>query len=131
MFRSGIARRLLEINGYCSGKSAGEEGKEEVNDNCIEELSDLDEEEEEGQGDSIAEKEEESETEEEEEEERDKSLDEQGREERSAVVHTQAGYDTIGKGWKSMDKVTSGDDKPACIQEEVPGVSTSPCNHQK
>jgi len=64
-FRSGIARQLSEIGGYYSGRSTGKAWKEEVNEHCIEELSNQDEVEEEGQGDSSAEDEVDSEREEE------------------------------------------------------------------
>jgi hypothetical protein len=43
-FCSGIARQLSEIDGYYSGRSTGKEGKEEGNEDRIEELSNEDKE---------------------------------------------------------------------------------------
>jgi len=57
-FRSGIARQLLLIDGYYSGRSTRMEGKEEGNKHQIEELSDEDEGQVEGQGECSAEEQE-------------------------------------------------------------------------
>jgi hypothetical protein len=126
-FRSGIARQLSEIDGYNSGRSTGTEGKEEGDEDRIEELSDEDEEQQQGQGDSSGEEEEENETE----EERDARLDEEERENRSAVVWTQPGYACVEVRRKRTDEVTRGDDQRARIEEEVPEVSTSARNQRK
>jgi len=123
-FCSGIARQLSEIDRCYSGRSTDKEGTEQGNEDHIMPLSNEDDEQEEGQGDSSAEKEEESKME----EERDAHLDEEEREKRSAVVRMQAGYSFMNKRRKSMDEVTTGDDKWACIEEEVLGVSTSASN---
>ena len=87
-FHSGIARQLSKIDGDYSGQSTCKEGKENRDEDRMEELSDEDVEQDEGQGDSSAEEEEENETE----EERDARLDMEEREYRSALVRTQAGY---------------------------------------
>jgi hypothetical protein len=126
-FRSGIARQLSEIDGYYSGRSTGKEGKEEGDQDRIEELSDDGEEQEEGQSDSRAEEEEENETE----EERDARLDEEEREKRSVVVRTQARYASVDERRKRTDELTMGDDKRARIEEEVAEVSTSASNQEK
>jgi hypothetical protein len=94
-----IAQQLSEIDGYYSGRSTGKEGKEEGNQDRIEELSDEYEEQEEGQGNSSAEEEEESETE----EERDARPDEEVRENRSAIVRMQAGYAFVDERQKRTD----------------------------
>jgi hypothetical protein len=90
-------------------------------------LCDEDEEQDEGQGDSSAEEEEQNETE----EEREARLDEEEREKWSTVVRTQAGYAFVDERRKRTDEVTSGDDKRARIEEEVPEVSTSASNQEK
>jgi len=124
---SGIAQPLSDIDGYYSGHSTGKEGKEEGKEDHIEKLRDQDKEDEEGQGDSSAEEEEESESE----EERDVRLDEDKREERSTVVHTQSGYPFMDERRKMTAEVTSGDDKRAHIEEEVTEVSTTASNQEK
>jgi hypothetical protein len=126
-FRSGIARQLSEIDGYYSGRSTGKEGKEEGNEDRIEELSDEDEKQEEGQIDSSAEQEEENKTK----EERDARLDDEEREKTSVVVRTHAGYAFVDQRRKRTDEVTRGDDKRAYTEEVVPGVSTSASNQEK
>jgi len=90
-------------------------------------LCDEDEEQEEGQGDRSAEEEEENETE----EERDARLDEERREKRSAVVHTQAENAFVDEGRKRAGEVTRGDDERAHLQEEVPEVSASTSHREK
>jgi len=126
-FRTGIARQLSEIDGYYSGQPTSKEGNEEGNEDRIEELSDEDGEQEEEHGDSSAEDEEESETE----EERNAGLDEEEREKRSAVVPTQARSAFVVERSKWTDEVTRGDDKQACIEEEVPEVATTARNQEK
>jgi len=79
---SGIAQQLSEVDGYHSGLSTGKEGKEEGNDDRIEELSDKEEERKEGHVVGSAAEEEQSQTE----EERDARLDKDERQKRSAVV---------------------------------------------
>jgi len=65
------------------------------------------------------------------EEERDTCIDEEEREYRSPVRRTQAGYVLVDERWKRMDKVTSGEDKRARIEEEVLEVWMSACNQEK
>ena len=126
-FHSGIARQQSDNDLYYSGRSSGKAGKEEHDEDCIQEFSDEDEEQEEGQGDSNAEDDDESETE----EERDTRVDEKEREKRSAVVRIWAEYAFVDERWKRMDQGTRGDIKWARIEEDVPEVSTSASNKEK
>jgi len=121
MFRWRITRQLLEFDRYYSGRFTRKEGKEEGNDDRMEELSDGDVAEEPGQGDSSAEEEEGSEME----EETDACLDEEEKEKRSTVMRKHAGYAFVDERWMRTKEVTTGDDRCACIEEEVLEVLTS------
>ena len=125
-FLSWITRQLLESDGYYSGRCTGMDGKEEGNEDDIEELSYEDEEQDEGQGDSSAEEVEEISTE----VERDGQLDEGEREQGEAVVRTHAGYAFMDERRKRTDEVSSVGDKWARIEEEGPEVSTSASNQE-
>jgi len=84
-------------------------------------LNSENEEQEEGQSDSSMEDEAESETE----EVRATHLNEEEREKRSAVLHTQAGYAFFDESREKTDDVIRGNDKGGHIEEEVPEISTS------
>jgi len=127
-FCSRIARQLSEIDRYYSGQSTRKSCNREGSGDIIEELTDEDEEQEEWQGKSSAEGEEESEMEE---EERNAGLDEEEREHWSAVVRTQSGYLSVDERQKRTDAVTSGDDKQAYNEDEVPEVSMIASNQEK
>jgi len=64
------------------------------------------------------------------EEERDTHLDKEESKKLSAVVHTQAGYAFMDERRKRMEVVTRGDEKRACIEEEVPEVSMRASNQK-
>lgn len=117
-FRSGIARQLSEIDGYYSGQSSGKEGREDGNEDCIEQLSDKDEVQKEGPGNSSTEDENECEME----EERLTHLNEKEQDEMSAVVHTHSKYAFVDESRKRTDEVTRGDNKQVHIEEVVSQV---------
>jgi hypothetical protein len=116
--RSGIARQLSAIDRYYSGRSRGTEGMPVPNENCIEWLSDPDEEQEDREDDHSAEEVEVSETE----EERDTSLDQEERETRWAFVCNEAGYAFVDERRRRTHQVTRRDDKQVLIEEEIPEV---------
>jgi len=120
-FRSGIAWQLSDIDRYNSDCSTRKEGKEEHDEDHINQLSNEGAVQEDGQGDSSGEEEEDSEME----EEGDSRLDEEARQTKSDVVCTHTGYAMLDARWNRIEDVTRCEDKWAHIEEAVPAVLTS------